>query len=244
MSRLKTFAIELVSFRHTDCVQVLRAPKDWTPYGSLATLDLHDTNLATLDSYRELTQLLPSVEIICGSNFRDVADALARPPHEVIELNLRSLNLTSVPEALKACVNLKKLSLYDEIVPESFENIPARCLEELLADCKLSFFPPAIANFSSLKHLDLGGPFGTTNAISEIPEWIGKLQLLETLWLAGNEISRFPSSISMCRNLRTLVLFNDDGDYRHGNPICSDNAAISQLRGWLPHATIVIVDDE
>ena len=90
-----------------------------------------------------------------------------------------------------------------------------------------------------LKHIEFGMQMGGGNEINIVPEWIGEMTELEVIYLLGNNVKSIPDSISGCKNLKTLLLYYDDGDYTHSNPICQNADAILRLKQLLPKTNII-----
>jgi len=44
------------------------------------------------------------------------------------------------------------------------------------------------------------------NRIEELPDWIGELANLETLWVGGNRLTRLPDSIRNLKKLKSLAI--------------------------------------
>ena len=96
-----------------------------------------------------------------------------------------------------------------------------------------------------METLLLGSPYGgisgqIQNPMRTLPESIGNLGNLKMMYMPGLKIESLPPSIAQLKDsLESLVLYVDDGDYTHSNPICRNPDAIVQLKEWLPNTEIV-----
>jgi internalin A len=70
-----------------------------------------------------------------------------------------------------------------------------------LIDAGLEEIPPALRDFVQMRELNFSG-----NPIRALPEWIGNLKDLITLWLANCELPRIPEVVSSLRKLEALSL--------------------------------------
>ncbi|XP_058185232.1 disease resistance protein RPV1-like [Rhododendron vialii] len=91
-----------------------------------------------------------------------------------------------------------------------FSLIPVQassCLKKLnLKDCQLSYLPNEIGNLISLQTLKLAG-----NNLSTLPDTIGKLSCLKDLSVDNNKLSHLPSEIGDLDSLETLDLWGNKG---------------------------------
>ena len=124
-------------------------------------------------------------------------------------LDLRGLNLTSVPEEVFAkplVQNLKVLEVSGNIL----QSVPScichlTCLEELyLGHNNLSGLPKELGELSNLKKLDL-----VHNVFQEVPFCISKLCRLEWLNISGNLVEIVPLWVFLLPHLRHLYLIHN-----------------------------------
>jgi len=99
---------------------------------------------------------------------------------DFLELDLRGLRLTEIPEEIASLTQLQKL---------------------LLSHNQLTEIPEAIASLTQLQHLDL-----SDNYLTEIPEAIASLTQLEKLDLYGNQLTELPEAIASLTQLQILIL--------------------------------------
>ena len=141
-------------------------------------------------------------------------------------LDLRWLDLQTIPPGLKEVTWLEELSLFDNkltslpdwlfrmprlrglnLHANKLKTLPAAigemaALRELhLNNNELASLPPSIGELRSLETLDLEG-----NPLTSLPEEIGRLGRLKTLRLSGTALTTLPSSIGNLSQLRTLWL--------------------------------------
>eukprot|EP01117_Protostelium_nocturnum_P007215 TRINITY_DN2581_c0_g1_i2.p1 TRINITY_DN2581_c0_g1~~TRINITY_DN2581_c0_g1_i2.p1 ORF type:complete len:794 (-),score=315.34 TRINITY_DN2581_c0_g1_i2:36-2417(-) len=148
-------------------------------------------------------------------------------------LELKNLQLTSVPSAVFKAVHINKLNLsnnrlihmptnlhfnpnllYLHLSSNNIEKLSPLgestlvCLGKLetldLSFNYLSSFPLEILKLKALKTLLLG-----SNKIQAIPEEISELQHLEVLHLFNNKLSALPSSLWKLKNLKGLFINNN-----------------------------------
>ena len=103
-----------------------------------------------------------------------------------VNLDLRDLNLSSLPESIGMYEYLMILNLEGnklKNLPDSIKNLKELCFLELQRN-ELENIPDCIRSLESLSSLNLGG-----NRLRGIPYWIGELQKLEMLRLSYNKIS-------------------------------------------------------
>jgi len=99
------------------------------------------------------------------------------------KLDLSSLQLTELPEAIAALTQLQILYLFDN---------------------QLTAVPEAIAALTQLQILYL-----SDNQLTEIPESINELNQLTKLSISGNQFVHFPSVITRLLNLRELYAIDN-----------------------------------
>lgn len=102
---------------------------------------------------------------------------------DAIELDLRNLGLTEVPEAIASLQLLQTLNLSSN---------------------QLTQLPEAIASLQQLQTLDL-----SHNKLTELPEAIASLTQLQTLNLFGNQLTQLPEAIASLTQLQQLDLFHN-----------------------------------
>jgi internalin A len=131
---------------------------------------------------------------------RLIQDALES---ETLELNLRSLGLTAIPESLYLLSRLQNLYLDDNRISAIPENLGRLVdLRTLILDRnQISAIPESLSKFANLQRLDFDH-----NQISAIPESLSKFANLHTLYLGSNQISTIPESLSKLANLQLLYL--------------------------------------
>jgi len=123
---------------------------------------------------------------------------------EQTELNLRSKNLTQLPESIGKLTKLEKLYLnYNKLtdLPESFGNLTNLKELNLSGNNYLSDLPESFGNLTNLKELNLSG-----NYLSGLPESIGLLTNLKELNLSGNFLSSLPENLENLKNLVGLYI--------------------------------------
>jgi internalin A len=101
----------------------------------------------------------------------------------VSEVNLSSLELTSVPLEVTQLMNLLQLDLSNN---------------------QLSQVPVELGQLSNLQTLDLDN-----NQLSQVPVELGQLSNLQTLRLNNNQLSQVPIELGQLSNLQTLFLDNN-----------------------------------
>lgn len=224
-------------------------PKNLDLFKKLQSIDFSNTNLANIDNFLLLRENLKNVKINFGHAFEKLEKQMNFPLDQAVDIDLYGLNLTEVPKFIEKYRKIKSFEInclkkaYKGIFKEeTFNRIKAESIETFRADCALKSFPAIIQNMIHLKELILGEHFGGTNNIENIPDWIGNLKNLERLVLVGNKIGSFPESIKYCGKLKNLVLYYDDGDYVHSNPICDNKKEIDKLTQLIPHCNITYKD--
>ena len=122
---------------------------------------------------------------------------------KVINVSLRSLELSEFPKAVLKLTDLKVLSFRVNNIKEISEKINnLSLLKELwLGSNELSYLPDSICEITSLESLRLGG-----NKIQSLPENIGDLLNLKTLRLQSNRLKELPESFSKLKLLEDLTL--------------------------------------
>ena len=121
-------------------------------------------------------------------------------------LNLSSLMLTEIPEAVTKLTQLKILSLDNNQIieiPEAIANLTQLKILSL-DNNQITEIPEAIANLTQLQEL-----YFFKNQIIEIPEDITNLSQLKTLALDNNRITEIPEAIANLTQLKILALDNN-----------------------------------
>jgi len=128
------------------------------------------------------------------------------------ELDLRSMRLTELPEAIGQLTHLRKLDLghaplkrYEEknmlrTLPKSLGSL-TQLLSLNLSFNSLIELPASIGNLTQLRSLDLSSTFRKT-----LPKWLGKLAHLDSLDLSYNQLTDIPASLVQLGHLKTLRL--------------------------------------
>ena len=218
-------------------------PKDLAELSHLEEIDLSKTQIISdIDFRMKLREGLPNTILIFGENFDKLDKLLSGDPSNETELDLSNLDLENLPDFINNMKNLKKLNLSanNKLNSKEYDKICSDNIEELILHSnKLTEFPEVIRKMKKLKRIELGAWYGGDNNINVVPEWIGELNQLEEIYLLGNDVNGIPDSIAECKNLKTLLLYYDDGDYIHSNPICQDAGAISHLKQLLPECNII-----
>ncbi len=136
-----------------------------------------------------------------------MAEALRRIEHALnaqeTDLDLSSLNLTSVPESVGQLRSLQSLVLYTNkltSVPETLGQLSA--LQQLvLFGNRLTSLPETLGRLSALKHLDL-----SYNQLTSLPETLGQLSSLQQLDLSSNQLTSLPEGLRQLSKLESLFL--------------------------------------
>ena len=122
----------------------------------------------------------------------------------IIELNLSSIELTEVPEAIASLTQLQQLDLSGNELMELPEAIASLTQLQSLNfyNNQLTALPEAIASLTGLQQLNL-----SNNRLSQLPEAIASLTQLQNLDLSGNELTVLPEVIAHLTQLKELQLF-------------------------------------
>ena len=218
-------------------------PKDIAELSHLEEIDLSGTQIITNTDFRmNLRNNLSNTNLIFGGNFDKLDGLLSGDPSELTELDLSNMDLENLPDFMSNLKKLKKLDLSanKKLTYKEYNKIYPHKIEELiLCSNNLTSFPEIIRKMRKLKHVEFGMQMGGGNDINIVPEWIGEMTELEVIYLLGNKVKSIPDSIAGCKNLKTLLLYYDDGDYIHSNPICQNADAISRLKQLLPETNII-----
>ena len=127
--------------------------------------------------------------------------------NDAVDLDLRSLNLASLPRAFDKVVNRterlflggNQLAELPEIIGEMSQ---LRVLE--LDDNSLTDLPDCVRLLTNLESLSLAN-----NQLVVLPKTIGSLKKLKELRLDGNQLAKVPAELHMLRELRELSLLNN-----------------------------------
>lgn len=138
-------------------------------------------------------------------------------------LNLRGLNLTTLPDSLWECTELKKLDLGSNKFTELDKRIEHLCRLEALdvSFNKITSLPdlgklPQLtrihASVNYVAHLPSGleghskinGLYIWGNRFKMLPDWISELPALKELLVGGNPLSVLPDSLWQMKNLEIL----------------------------------------
>lgn len=126
-------------------------------------------------------------------------------------LNLGANKLKDVPmeswKVLGKLKALKNLNLTNNSIPELTPAIGQLTELEILElyNNNLTTLPQEIGKLTKLKQLILGESRGATNDITDLPESIANLQLLEKLDISKCKLTKFPIGIFELKNLRFLA---------------------------------------
>jgi Leucine-rich repeat (LRR) protein len=233
LPRLKSLKVEAFSG-----INII-IPDDYVPSNTLDVLNLEKTHLATIENQKIISKVFPKTKVDLGSRINNFYKQFEQDTNELASFELEYLNLTEIPEEIVKYKKIKSLKVDGKINTETFERINPDCIEELALNCFLDVIPTVVSKMSNLKSLSLGGFYGTTNMLVEIPDWIGDLKNLETLQIVGNRVSKISDNIQYCKNLKNLYMHYDDGDRVHSNAICRNKYAIDNLIKCLPETNIV-----
>jgi Leucine-rich repeat (LRR) protein len=118
-------------------------------------------------------------------------------------LDLRSLQLSSLPRCIGKLTDLRALDLgVNQLSTLPAEICNLTSLEKLyLSENQLSTLPAEIGNLTNLRELDL-----RANQLSTLPAEIGNLTSLEKLYLSENQLSTLPAEIGRLTSLENLNL--------------------------------------
>ena len=124
-----------------------------------------------------------------------------------IELALRGLKLTELPDAIASLTQLQSLNLSDNRLTELPAAIASLTqLETLdLSNNQLTELPEAVGSLIQLKTFYL-----SDNQLTELPEAITSLTRLQKLYLIGNQLTKLPETIGNFIHLEELVLISNE----------------------------------
>jgi Leucine-rich repeat (LRR) protein/GTPase SAR1 family protein len=122
------------------------------------------------------------------------------------ELDLSSMGLTEVPEAIGSLTQLQSLNLSNNQLTELPEAIASLTELQTLKffNNQLTQLSAVVASLTKLQTLHLFG-----NQLTQLPEAIASLTQLQTLDLSKNRLTELPASISFLTQLRSLDLFGN-----------------------------------
>jgi internalin A len=146
-----------------------------------------------------------------GDDSPDMAEARKRIEEALrersLKLDLSSLKLTSVPEALGQLTALQELYLYNNqltSLPEALGHLTE--LKHLDAhNNRLASVPESMGQLTALQRLSL-----SCNRLTSVPEVLGQMTAMHTLWLYNNQLTSVPEALRRLPSLERLFL--------HGNP--------------------------
>eukprot|EP00911_Craspedida_sp_UC1_P002127 UC1_evm2s1636 len=122
----------------------------------------------------------PTEAIAAGREDEGTSSATTAPAVTVMELNLRSEGLTSIPSLVLSASFLHFLDLSHNSLTE---------------------LPSALFNLKHLVHFN-----ASNNAISRIPKDVGRLDALVRLDMSHNRLQGVPEEIGGCRSLQIIYL--------------------------------------
>jgi leucine-rich repeat protein SHOC2 len=126
--------------------------------------------------------------------------------NRLLTLNLRGIELTSLPESIGSLTCLTHLDLRDNqltSLPESMGNLT--CLTHLdLRDNQLTSLPESMGNLTCLTRIYLDN-----NQLTSLPESIENLICLTGISLSNNQLTKLPNSLSNLTNLACIHLTNN-----------------------------------
>jgi Leucine-rich repeat (LRR) protein len=145
------------------------------------------------------------------------------------DLDLRNLNLTSLPPELGKLQQLKRIILTNnqlKSLPPEIEKL-TQLGTLVLSNNLFSSLPPVVVKLNNLNNL-----FISYNRLSSLPKEIGNLQNLAMLYVDNNQISTLPPEIGKLRSIRFLIFRNNPisslpselGDLNNLEDICEYNS--------------------
>lgn len=159
-------------------------------------------------------------QIVLMNEQEDLIPAGLPKIEEVTELDLGGFPEAAFFPELLRYKKLQKLQLWENevtILPDDFFELEH--LSELYLSCHLEELSPFIGKLQHLKILILAG-----NKIKQIPASIQKLSKLEELDLSNNQLSELPAFLSELPGLKVLHIY--------GNPdLVLDNPEIYREKG-------------
>ena len=218
---------------------ILTIPSNFKLSSTISTINLERTNLATLEYLNYFMEHHPNIDIDLGHHLKNYSKQFLQDPNVPCTFNFEYMKLTKVPELVKNFPNITSFKIEGKIELSSFDYINPEHIVEFHADCYLQEIPTIVSKMKNLKSLRLGSFYGGTNSIQQVPSWIGNLEYLEEIALAGNNVTRIAEEIANCKSLKNVYLHYDDGDRVHSNPICKNNYEIKKLQSLLPNTNIV-----
>ncbi|MBD2302094.1 leucine-rich repeat protein [Nostoc sp. FACHB-190] len=134
--------------------------------------------------------------------YREAAQRIEQARREgALELDLSSMGLTEVPEAIASLTQLQQLDLSSNELtelPEAIANLTQLQTLYLFGN-QLTELPEAIANLTQLQTLYL-----SNNQLTELPEEIASLTQLQQLGLSDNQLTELPEAIASLTQLQQL----------------------------------------
>ena len=123
--------------------------------------------------------------------------------NRVVELNLHSKQIKTLPPELGKLESLKSLNLRDNEIktlpPELGQLESLRSLN--LSDNEIKTLPPELGQMESLRSLDL-----SDNEIKTLPPELGQMESLTLLFLSDNQIKTLPPELGQMESLQWLDL--------------------------------------
>lgn len=179
-------------------------PVECSHWGQLQILNLKNNKIMEING--EILQSWSNVEkLYLGRNLIKILSEDIGYCNQLVELDLSSNGLETVPFALSQCTALKLLHLgsnkLTEVPPGLFTNL--KCLREVqLYKNKLTEIPSDIGNLVDIERLSY-----SSNNIRMVPEEIGTCTMLRELYLSNNaKLSSIPSTAGHLRRLQELSL--------------------------------------
>ncbi|MCH2045918.1 MAG: hypothetical protein MK212_17510 [Saprospiraceae bacterium] len=188
-------------------------------------------------------------------------DYLVKLPKEwkrlepILHLDLSNMTFPKIPDNFDLFPNIETLNLSGFGIGDQYEHEYVMYRED--AFVTMDVLPKSIQNLSQLRELNLMRTnLGNMEEPSQLPNWLGKLEKLETLHLPFCYLRGYPISLTKLKSLKTLylpkVLWSEDdsldpeleyiGVIHYDN---DDNATIldeTYFQDLLPNVEIHVVD--
>lgn len=188
-------------------------------------------------------------------------DYLVKLPEEwkslepILHLNLSNMTFPKIPNNFDLFPNIETLNLSGFGIGDQYEHEYVMYRED--AFVSMEILPKSIQNLSQLQELNLMRTnLGNMEEPSQLPNWLSKLEKLETLHLPFCYLRAYPISLTKLKSLKTLyipkVLWSEDdsldpeleyiGVVHYDN---EDNAMIldeAYFQKLLPNVEIHVVD--
>lgn len=154
--------------------------------------------LPTLSKYRNIINLN-----LKSNRLRTLPESIGSPL-TLEYLNLRNNMLKALPKSISLLTSLKILDLHGNKL-DSIKFDLSKSIKELeLGWNNFKAVPQGIKSLLSLERLGLGG-----NKLLELPTWIGDFKFLKQLDLYDNKLNEIPESIGNLGSLQNLNLRNN-----------------------------------